>query len=117
MYRHLPNKTDEFETDEDLGKVFSLINNFLDVIERHNFAIFILNGNKANYNLEKIYRCVNHYFRYNQGAILTNNAILPISLIDYLRINLIENVSFENIKRNFHTEYNKLKVGMDCYTF
>lgn len=107
LYKHLPSITDEF-TNEELESAFSIINNFLTNLERHNFVCFILNGNKGNYNLEKIYRCVNHYFRTGQGVILYNDNTQNINLTQYIANDLTSNVSIENIKRNFHSEYNKI---------
>lgn len=107
--RKLPRKMESLELGDDFNQNLELVTNLLKAIERHNVACFLLNGNKANYNKENIWRCVNAYYKRGVGSQLYAGSTYSRDLEEYLRDHLVKNISFSDIKNHTHKEQFRFK--------
>lgn len=115
LSKNLPtqNEIEDLDDDDDneddyVSHYHNIIIGLLKAIERHNFANFILNGNKTVFNREKIYRCINNYFRTGYGAVLNaGNIERKINLLYYIENDLVDNIRLSKIQFNFHKEANR----------
>lgn len=92
----------EEEENEEHDTTFTTILKLLKAIERHNVACFLFNGNKTNYNREKIFRCVNYYFKTGNGVIKRTNDFEVVYLLDY--INDLTTFNINNIASHVHKD-------------
>lgn len=101
LYKNLPTKKDFAESDDLEANLLKLkkIIKYLNLIDRHNYACFLLNGNQTNLNRERIFRCINSYYKTGNGAIKRNDTIDYVNLEAYLNDDLV-NINFEDIKRH-----------------
>lgn len=97
LIRDLPKITDNAITDEAKKASITRIEEVLYAIERHNVMCFLLNGNKTNYNQEKVFRDINYYFERGKGNGNTD-------LLETLLGDRVSHFEWNLVSKNIHRE-------------